>query len=112
MSDVTDPLEWLERWYRAQCDGEWEHQCGVTIDTLDNPGWSVTIDLKGAESGSTSPRTLAVVGEPPSGENGNEGGPIWMTCEIKGGKFVGAGDPTQLRAILEQFRRVTAADPT
>lgn len=35
----------LEQWYLARCNGDWEHQYGVTIETLDNPGWSLTIDL-------------------------------------------------------------------
>ena len=33
-----------------------------------------------------------------------------MTCEIKAGKFVGAGDPTQLRTILAQFRSLVEAE--
>ena len=30
---------------RLKCNGEWEHSHGVKIDTLDNPGWQVHIDL-------------------------------------------------------------------
>ncbi len=33
-----DLLTWVQRWYLDQCDGEWEHEWGVKIDTLDNPG--------------------------------------------------------------------------
>jgi hypothetical protein len=40
-----DLLAELQRWYLDQCDDEWEHTYGVIIDTLDNPGWSVRIDL-------------------------------------------------------------------
>lgn len=36
----------LERWYSRQCNGEWEHSYGVKINTLDNPGWRVEIDLR------------------------------------------------------------------
>ena len=36
----------LERWYLSQCNGEWEHGFGVHIDTLDNPGWTVRINLR------------------------------------------------------------------
>jgi hypothetical protein len=36
----------LEEWYERQCDGDWEHSYGIRIETLDNPGWSITIDLK------------------------------------------------------------------
>ena len=39
-------LERLQDWYLRQCNGDWEHVCGVRIETLDNPGWSVEIDLK------------------------------------------------------------------
>ncbi|MGC2473314.1 MAG: immunity 53 family protein [Candidatus Sulfotelmatobacter sp.] len=36
----------LEKWYSSQCDGEWEHSYGIHIDTLDNPGWRIKIDLR------------------------------------------------------------------
>ena len=38
-------LSSLEQWYLARCNGEWEHSYGVKIDTLDNPGWTVRINL-------------------------------------------------------------------
>ena len=43
----NDVLEWLQKWYLSQADGEWEHEHGIKIDTLDNPGWSVTLSLAG-----------------------------------------------------------------
>lgn len=43
MSD--DNLNWLAQWYLSQCDGNWEHTYGVKIENLDNPGWSLKIDL-------------------------------------------------------------------
>ncbi|MEV0030635.1 immunity 53 family protein [Nocardia sp. NPDC050793] len=45
MSEHEHVLDWLQSWYSAQCDGDWEHGWGVRIGTLDNPGWTVTIDL-------------------------------------------------------------------
>ncbi|MER8786760.1 immunity 53 family protein [Mesorhizobium sp. M0815] len=42
-------LEWLEEWYQGQCNGDWEHQYGIKIDTIDNPGWEVSIDLHGTQ---------------------------------------------------------------
>lgn len=111
MTAIMDPFEWLERWYREQCDGEWEHHYGITIETLDNPGWLVQVDLRGIEPAAlAADRVLAVLGEPPSDENGNLGGPIWMKCDIESGKFVGAGDPTQLRAIVAQLRSFVEAE--
>lgn len=38
-------LERLQRWYESQCDGDWEHEWGIKVDTLDNPGWSIRVDL-------------------------------------------------------------------
>jgi hypothetical protein len=46
-------IELAAAWYSAHCDGEWEHGFGVTIATLDNPGWSVTIDVEGTQLAST-----------------------------------------------------------
>ena len=46
---MTDELSWLQQWYSEQCDGEWEHGFGVTIETIDNPGWSVKISVEGTE---------------------------------------------------------------
>lgn len=38
-------LQEIQSWYISNCNGDWEHSFGVSIDTLDNPGWSVRIDL-------------------------------------------------------------------
>ncbi|MER6678329.1 immunity 53 family protein [Streptomyces sp. NPDC000983] len=46
MNEAEHVVDWLQRWYSAQCDEHWEHEWGVKIDTLDNPGWSVRIDLE------------------------------------------------------------------
>jgi hypothetical protein len=50
---MSDELSWLQQWYSAHCDGEWEHGFGVKIETLDNPGWSVKIDVEATELAST-----------------------------------------------------------
>ena|ERR1700722_9749179 len=49
VNHMTDELSWLQQWYLEQCDGEWEHAFGVSIDTIDNLGWSVTICVEGTE---------------------------------------------------------------
>ncbi len=41
------PLVWLQAWFGAQCNGDWEHSEGVSISSLDNPGWRVQIHLAG-----------------------------------------------------------------
>ena len=102
---IMNDIEWLATWYGQQCDGSWEHQLGVKIETIDNPGWWVTIDLVGTslESRSTAALLLSE-GEPPIGPHGRGGGERWLLCEIKDGKFSGAGDPTRLASIINEFR--------
>lgn len=46
MSGAEHVLNWLQAWYADQCNEDWEHEWGVKIETLDNPGWSVSIDLE------------------------------------------------------------------
>ena len=41
----ADNVTWLQGWYLAMCDGDWEHQEGFKIETLDNPGWSFKASL-------------------------------------------------------------------
>lgn len=38
-------INFLEKWYESNCDGDWEHHYGIKIETLDNPGWYVEVDL-------------------------------------------------------------------
>ena len=46
---MKDVFEWLQNWFKSQCDGDWEHEYGVKIETVDNPGWYVVINLTGTE---------------------------------------------------------------
>ncbi|MGW5284370.1 immunity 53 family protein [Streptomyces collinus] len=46
MSGPEHVLEWLQSWYSSQCDGDWEHEWGVKVETTDNPGWFVKINLE------------------------------------------------------------------
>lgn len=41
----VDALAGLQEWYAAHVNGNWEHTYGVSIGTLDNPGWVLKIDL-------------------------------------------------------------------
>ncbi len=44
-------LKWVQKWFREQCDGEWEHENVFQISSIDNPGWHITIGVadKGLE---------------------------------------------------------------
>lgn len=90
-----DVFDWLTEWYEAQCDGDWEHGFGPRIDTIDNPGWSVKIDLAGTDCDG---RMMERV----SHNYGHE--TEWWTCWVEDNRFHGAGGPRQLRPMLEVFR--------
>jgi len=46
MQSDRSSIKAIMSWYRSQCNGDWEHQYGIKIDTLDNPGWCIEIDLR------------------------------------------------------------------
>jgi hypothetical protein len=50
---MTMELERVVEWYRVQCNGDWEHQNGVKLDTLDNPGWSLNVHLTDTDVAAT-----------------------------------------------------------
>lgn len=42
----NDPiLVRLQTWYAAMCNGDWEHTYGLQISNIDNPGWSLKVEL-------------------------------------------------------------------
>jgi hypothetical protein len=91
----TNNLDWLQQWYISHCNGEWEDYYFIKIETLDNPGWVVKIDLGETELENRAYERFMV----------EESEDDWIDCSVKDGSFVGAGDPTKLDMILTEFRR-------
>jgi hypothetical protein len=91
----TDNFSWLENWFTRQCDGDWEHGEGVVIESLDDPGWWVRIDLNGTRYDEVQNRDL--LDERPGEAN-------WIRCVIRDGKFDGMGSPEMLGRIVQLFR--------
>lgn len=83
----------IQKWYASNCDGEWEHSFGVVIDTLDNPGWSVTVDLVDTN---LEGKNFEIIQHELSEER-------WVHCSVSENKFRGAGDETKLEEILKIF---------
>lgn len=92
---VGDELKWLERWYERQCDGDWEHQRRVQIETLDNPGWRLTIDLRGTAL-SARPFQAAKIERTKRD---------WLRCWVEGEKFEAATGPLGLSEAIAIFRQ-------
>lgn len=38
-------INWLQKWTISQVNGDWEHELGVSITMLDNPGWILCADI-------------------------------------------------------------------
>ena len=82
-------------WYHAQCDGDWEQGHGISIETLDNPGWWLKIDLRGTKlEGFTM--------EPEVHHYVHEGD--WWRCWTATDRFNGDGAPQQLASVIRTFR--------
>lgn len=92
-------LQRLQSWYTKQCDGEWEHQHGINIESCDNPGWWVKVDLTDT---ALAGRLFAKVAENVDPE-GFQLGPRWLLCYLEGQIWNGVGDETRLEQILRLF---------
>lgn len=88
-----DILARIQHWYAPQCKGNLERQWGVQIDTLDNPGWSVSIALN----------ETACAGRSFEEINIRRSDKDWIRCWKDGLVFEGCGDEYKLSAILECF---------
>lgn len=87
-------LTWLMRWFESRCDGSWESDFGVTIETVNNPGWMVRIDLDGTGLDPSSFRPLA---EQRSGHD-------WVECKVVDGMFYAGAGVNNLDEVLGVFR--------
>lgn len=83
MSEKANTLT-LDTWFKEQCDGRWEHLYGIKIETTDNPGWLVTVDLDG---------TLCSYLE----TKGKEDGLNWEAAD---GKLYGYCKPLDLNRLI------------
>jgi hypothetical protein len=86
-------FKWIQKWYLSQCDGDWEHQYGIRIDTLDNPGWLIKIDIIKLEFNKAIKNVLI--------EKSDDD---WFAYEIKDNCFIASGDSNKLEFLLQLFK--------
>ncbi|HEX8425051.1 immunity 53 family protein [Hymenobacter sp.] len=101
-----DLLNRIQRWYTINCNGDWEHSYGVSIATLDNPGWSVILDLQ------ETCLENAVLPQQPTQERSPTD---WVSWHIENYKFIAYGGPQNLSEILSYFLEIflpAHIDPT
>ena len=86
---MSDTLADIQRWYVANCDGDWEHSYGVEISTLDNPGWSLEINVENTPLAGTPFEPVKI----------ERSDTDWLTC------WVGVPDlPNRGRVQAESFQ--------
>ena len=89
-------INWIENWYNSQCNGDWEHDYGIKIATVDNPGWSIEIDFN-----NTILKHSDIPWELYQKSENN-----WIGFKIENNKFYSSGDPKKLNKILEIFKLI------
>ncbi|MFZ0565626.1 MAG: immunity 53 family protein [Chlamydiales bacterium] len=88
-------LIWLQKWYRSQCNGDWEHAYGITIETVDTPGWYVTVDL---DDTCLENSIFEEIKEDQDDLN-------WFFCLKRSNKFEASCGPCNLNTIFQIFRQ-------
>ena len=102
---MTDLITRLQNWYKTNCNGDWEHSYGISLSTLDNPGWTLTIALQ-----ETALEKLDFNREYQSEENEHD----WYFIRVKDGALDIACGPDNLSQVLQIFLDeiiLTHADP-
>ena len=93
-------LQWIQHWYASHCDGDWEHDYGIRIYNVDNPGWSVVVDLIGTNLECQYDQEWQLFEKSETN---------WYGYAIKDNRFKASGDPSKLEFLLEQFKELVEA---
>jgi hypothetical protein len=98
-----DSLLWLMRWYLAECNGNWEHSYGVEIGTLDNPGWTLKIDLRETR---LNGKPFAKVERGQIAQDLEEWRRLgsWCVADVRGDSFEAVCGPLDLPVVIQIFR--------
>ena len=99
----NDSIQWLMGWYVAECNGDWEHSYGVEMGTLDNPGWTLKIDLHETAL-ADRPFSRVEHGEPAGDLDEWRRSGSWWVADVRDGKFDAACGPLDLAAVIGVFR--------
>jgi hypothetical protein len=86
-------LAQLQQWYTSNCNGSWENYYGIKIETLDNPGWILKIELEETNLQNCSFVSIDI--------DNNEGD--WYICKVNNNRFEALGDPNKLDKLIEIF---------
>jgi hypothetical protein len=83
----------LQKWFIDRCNGDWEHSWGITIETLDNPGWIIKINLQDTVRAYEDLDQVKIQ----RGEND------WVMYKVENAQFVGSCGPLNLGETIGIF---------
>lgn len=89
-----DNIKWLGSWIAENCDDDWEHCYGIRIHTLDNPGWSIEIDISYTSVDNLLLERIFIEREEED----------WIHCRVENNVFKGSGGLYNLNEIIDIFR--------
>lgn len=89
-------LDWIQNWFKDNCDGEWEKGQGIQIITVDNPGWEIEIDISKTSIAGIAIKWIL-------NEKSKED---WYGVKIENQKFYATGDFGKLTFLLGLFKEM------
>ncbi len=99
--NANGALAWLQSWFLRQCNGAWEYEHGIRIQTDDYPGWIVVIHFGQTDLSDATFDPIEI----------DLGDDDWMNCAVQRNAYYGSGYPSKLEAILDEFRRWASSQP-
>jgi len=90
-------LKWIETWYNDQCNGDWEHSFGIKIETIDNPGWLIEIDLTETDYADLKLDYVFIESDINN----------WHGRKVENAVYKAFGDPSKLEFLLLEFKKWT-----
>lgn len=90
-----DILLWLQKWFAENCVEDWQHFYGVKIETMDNPGWHVEIDLRDTQAENKPFQKIS---------RNLECDSDWLYCNVVNKIFSASCSPNHLVTVLELFK--------
>lgn len=94
MSSESNLLKRLQDWFASMCNDDWEHTYGVFISNIDNPGWSLKVELKDTYLYDVKFKDVKI-----QRDDEND----WVLCRVQAGDFQGYGGPGNLSELIEIF---------
>ena len=95
--------DWLVKRHLEILEADWDYDFGIKIETMDNPGWSLSAYCRGTELKNKKFEKICI--------GDSEDGDDWLSCLVEDDVFKGYSDPDKLQTVLEMFFNWTEKHP-